>query len=52
MATSKDTTDDDFQAVYNLVILRNKVNEGKKTEKEAEIEALNIAAAVKQNKTV
>jgi hypothetical protein len=50
MATSKETTDDDFQAVFNLVLLRNQVNEGKKTEKEAENEAVNIAAAVKQNK--
>ena len=49
MATSKETTEEDFEAVFNLVVLRNQVNDGEKTEKQAEFEALNIAARAKHN---
>jgi hypothetical protein len=50
MSTSKKTTDEDFEAIYNLVLLRGEVDAGLITEEQGGANALRIAARAKERK--
>lgn len=50
ICTSKNTTDDDFEAVYNLVLLRKQVDLGLMSEEDGNTNALHIAAKAKEKR--